>query len=78
MPAAKTLLDPRSFSWAKKLLICMMRTAPQIDATGIRLLDFAALSCVAGVVEDAQRHGVAVVFAGCSQRLKASLKACGL
>jgi hypothetical protein len=30
------------------------------------------------VVEDAQQHGIAVVFAGCSRDLKASLKACGL
>ena len=38
----------------------------------------AALSCVVDVVEDAQREGISVVFAGCSNKLKASLKACGL
>ena len=52
--------------------------ALQVNASGIRLLDLAALSCVVDVVDDAQREGISVVFAGCSTKLKASLKACGL
>lgn len=54
------------------------RNHTQIDATGIRFLDLAALSCVMRVVEDAQLYGIAVVFAGCSKKLKASFKACNL
>lgn len=50
----------------------------QVDTSGIRLLDLTALSCMLDVVDDAQRHGIAVVFADCSAKLKASLKACGL
>ncbi len=49
-----------------------------MDASGIRLLDMTALSCVVDVVEDAHREGITVVFAGCSKKSKASLKACGL
>ena len=49
-----------------------------MDASGIRLLDLTALSCVVDVVEAAQEECITVVFAGCSNKLKASLKACGL
>lgn len=54
------------------------RAIQQVDASAIRLLDLAALSCVVDVVEAAHSQGIAVVFAGCSRKVKASLKACGL